>query len=85
MFTNKQHRLNYYVGGEVFNIAHLEKQKFLLGYLAKEGRVYLADKDMNIVSYKLETVNTIHIYIFFKKSFLIFNFFFYFDKLSIVL
>jgi hypothetical protein len=56
VFINKQHRLNYYVGGELFNIAHLEKQKFLLGYLAKEGRVYLADKDMNVVSYKLETV-----------------------------
>lgn len=55
MFTNTQHRLNYYVGGEIFNIAHLERQMFLLGYLAKEGRLYLADKDLTVVSYKLQT------------------------------
>ena len=47
--------MNYFVGGELFNIAHLSKQLFLLGYLAKEGRVYLSDKDMNVVSYKLQT------------------------------
>ena len=55
VFTNKQQRLNYFVGGELFNIAHLSKQLFLLGYLAKEGRLYLSDKDMNVVSYKLQT------------------------------
>jgi coatomer subunit beta' len=55
VFSNTAHRLNYYVGGEIFNIAHLERQMFLLGYLPKEGRLYLSDKDMNVVSYKLQT------------------------------
>jgi coatomer subunit beta' len=55
VFTNKQQRLNYFVGGELFNIAHLSRQMFLLGYLAKEGRLYLADKDLVIVSYQLQT------------------------------
>ncbi len=55
VFTNKQQRLNYFVGGELFNIAHLPRQMFLLGYLAKEGRLYLADKDVVVVSYQLQT------------------------------
>lgn len=46
-------RLQYLVGEEVFTISHIDSGLYLLGYIARDGRVYLADKDMNIVSYAL--------------------------------
>merc|ERR1712146_845952 len=46
-------RLNYYVGGQIITHAHLEKSMYLLGYLPKEDRVYLIDKQKNIVSYHI--------------------------------
>lgn len=36
IFTNALNRLNYYVGGEIVTVAHLEKPLYLLGYL-QEG------------------------------------------------
>lgn len=53
VFTNSDDKLNYFVGGEIVNIAHLERPMYLLGYLQKENRVYLGDKEFNIVSYLL--------------------------------
>lgn len=42
-------RFSYYVGGEVVTVSHLDKPMYLLGYLPKENRAYLADKDFNVV------------------------------------
>jgi coatomer subunit beta' len=53
LYTNATHRLSYYVGGETVTLAHLDRHMYLLGYLAKEGRVYLVDKGGAIVSYGL--------------------------------
>ena len=53
LYTNAASRLNYYVGGEVITLAHLDRHMFMLGYLPKEGRVYLMDKTGAIVSYAL--------------------------------
>lgn len=33
IFTNSLNRLNYYVGGEIVTVAHLERPLYLLGYL----------------------------------------------------
>lgn len=46
-------RLSYLVGGEVNVVAHLDTPAFLLGYLPKEDRVYLMDKDNHVISYTL--------------------------------
>ncbi len=46
-------RANYIVGEQVSTISHFDKNLYLLGYLPKENRVYLTDKDMNVVSYSL--------------------------------
>ncbi|KAK6027254.1 WD domain, G-beta repeat protein [Ostertagia ostertagi] len=51
VFTTSLNRLNYYVGGEIVTIAHMDRP--LLGYMAKESRVYAVDKELNVVSYKL--------------------------------
>ena len=42
-----------YVGGEVITLAHLDRRMYVLGYLAKEGRVFLMDKAGAITSYAL--------------------------------
>jgi coatomer subunit beta' len=53
LYTNAASRLNYYVGGEVITLAHLGRHMYMLGYLPREGRVYLMDKTGAIVSYAL--------------------------------
>lgn len=54
IYTNAANRLNYYVGGEIVTLAHLDRPLYLLGYLITTGRIYLCDKDVNIVSYGLQ-------------------------------
>ncbi|KAJ1964375.1 Coatomer subunit beta' [Dipsacomyces acuminosporus] len=53
IYTNSANRLNYLVGGQVFTISHFDTSMFMLGYVARDNRVYLADKDVNVVSYVL--------------------------------
>lgn len=59
IFINNAGRLNYCVGGQIETLVHLETsaggqtQHTVLGYLAKEDRVYLVDKSLNIVAYKV--------------------------------
>lgn len=53
IYTNGVNRLNYYVGGEIVTIAHCDRPMYVLGYLPKDNRLYLADKELNIVSYSL--------------------------------
>jgi coatomer subunit beta' len=53
VYTNAANRLNYYVGGEVMTLAHLDRRMYVLGYLAKEGRVFLVDKAGTVVSFAL--------------------------------
>eukprot|EP01135_Chromosphaera_perkinsii_P010787 Nk52_evm4s2226 gene=Nk52_evmTU4s2226 len=54
IYTNAVNRLNYYVGGEIVTISHLDRPLFLLGYIPRDNKMYLADKDLNIVSYSLD-------------------------------
>uniref|UniRef100_A0A7S4EQE9 Coatomer subunit beta' n=1 Tax=Pseudo-nitzschia australis TaxID=44445 RepID=A0A7S4EQE9_9STRA len=59
IFINGAGRLNYCVGGQIETLVHLEtsaggqSQHTVLGYLAKEDRVYLIDKSLNIIAYKV--------------------------------
>ncbi|GBP91211.1 Coatomer subunit beta' [Eumeta japonica] len=53
IYTNSLNRINYYVGGEIVTISHLDHTMYILGYIAKENRLYLNDKELNIVSYSL--------------------------------
>ncbi|XP_071805728.1 coatomer subunit beta'-like [Asterias amurensis] len=53
IYTNSLNRLNYYVGGEIVTISHLDRVMYLLGYIAKDNRLYLGDKELNIVSYSI--------------------------------
>nr|CAG4638264.1 EOG090X01FO [Cyclestheria hislopi] len=54
IYTNSVNRLNYYVGGELVTIAHLDRVMYLLGYIPKDNRLYLGDKELNVVSFGLQ-------------------------------
>ena len=41
------------MGEQAYTITHIDPGFYLLGYIARDGRVYLADKDVNVVSYAL--------------------------------
>mmetsp|Transcript_1711 Transcript_1711/g.2354 ORF Transcript_1711/g.2354 Transcript_1711/m.2354 type:complete len:969 (+) Transcript_1711:161-3067(+) len=59
LYVNNVGRLNYSVGGQIQTLVHLETSSggsashSILGYLAKEDRVYLIDKSLNVTSYKV--------------------------------
>lgn len=53
IYTNSTNRLNYLVGDQTYTISHFDQGMYLLGYLPRDGRLYLADKDVGIVSYAL--------------------------------
>ena len=53
VYNTSSWRLNYYVGGEVTTMFHLDKPLYLLGYYAQMSRIFLIDRDYNIVSFTL--------------------------------
>uniref|UniRef100_A0A0B7B2C4 Beta'-coat protein n=1 Tax=Arion vulgaris TaxID=1028688 RepID=A0A0B7B2C4_9EUPU len=53
IYTNSISRLNYYVGGEIVTIAHLDREMYILGYIPKDNRLYLSDRELSIVSYSV--------------------------------
>ncbi|XP_038548590.1 coatomer subunit beta'-like isoform X2 [Micropterus salmoides] len=53
IYTSSLNRLNYYVGGEIITIAHLDRTMYLLGYIPKDNRLYLGDKELNVISYSV--------------------------------
>ena len=53
LYTNSSGKLNYFVGGEVMTLCHLNHPMYLLGFVPKEDRVFLIDKAYNVVSYKV--------------------------------
>lgn len=53
IYTNAVNRINYYVGGELVTIAHLDRPLYVLGYVPRDDRLYLVDKELAVVSYQL--------------------------------
>jgi coatomer subunit beta' len=59
IYVNDKGRLNYSVGGQIETLVHLDTssggvvQHTVLGYLSKDDRVYLIDKGLNVVPYKI--------------------------------
>jgi len=53
IYTNGVNRLNYYVGGEIVTVAHLDRTMYLLGYLPKDNSLYLGDKELNVSGFSL--------------------------------
>ncbi|PVV04639.1 hypothetical protein BB560_000847 [Smittium megazygosporum] len=53
IYTTSSNKLNYLVGDQTYTIAHLSSSMKLLGYISRDNRVYLSDKNMTIISYSL--------------------------------
>ncbi|KAF3543663.1 hypothetical protein DY000_02010363 [Brassica cretica] len=53
IYNNASWKLNYCVGGEVTTMYHLDRPMYLLGYLANQSRVFLVDKEFNVIGYTL--------------------------------
>ena len=52
-YTNSTQRLNYLVGDQTYTIAHFDQPMYVLGYLQRDGRIYIANKDVAIQSFAL--------------------------------
>lgn len=53
VYTNSTNRLNYLVGDQTYTISHFDQPYYVLGYLPRDGRVYICDKDVNVTSFAL--------------------------------
>lgn len=53
IYTNSTNRLNYLVGDQTYTISHFDQPMYILKYLPRDGRIYVADKDVNVVSFAL--------------------------------
>jgi coatomer subunit beta' len=53
IYTNSTNRLNYLVGDQTYTVSHFDTPMYILGYILRDGRIYVADKDVNVVSYAL--------------------------------
>lgn len=53
IYTNSVNRLNYYVGGEIITIAHLDRTMYLLGYMPTSSALCLCDKELQLCTFSL--------------------------------
>jgi coatomer subunit beta' len=53
VYTNNTNRLNYLVGDQTYTISHFDRPYYVLGYLARDARVYVCDRDVIVTSFAL--------------------------------
>jgi coatomer subunit beta' len=53
IYTNSTNRLNYLVGDQTYTISHFDHPMYLLGYIQRDSRIYLCDKDVSVTSFAL--------------------------------
>ncbi|OBT54865.1 hypothetical protein VE04_03765 [Pseudogymnoascus sp. 24MN13] len=53
IYTNSTNRLNYLVGDQTYTISHFDQPMYLLGYIQRDSRIYLCDKDVSVTSFSL--------------------------------
>jgi coatomer subunit beta' len=53
IYTNSTNRLNYLVGDQTYTISHFDQPMYILGYIQRDSRIYLCDKDVNVTSFSL--------------------------------
>jgi coatomer subunit beta' len=53
IYTNSTNRLNYLVGDQTYTVSHFDQPMYILGYIQRDSRIYLADKDVNVTSFAL--------------------------------
>ena len=58
IFTNSVNRLNYYDVREIVTVSHLDRTMYLLGYIPKDNRLYLGDKELYVGRYYWFLINS---------------------------
>lgn len=53
IYTNNTNRLNYLVGDQTYTVSHFDQPMYILGYIQRDSRIYLADKDVGVTSFAL--------------------------------
>lgn len=53
IYTNAANRLNYLVGDQTYTISHFDQPMYILGYIQRDSRIYLCDKDVSVTSFAL--------------------------------
>ena len=53
VYTSSTNRLNYLVGDQTYTISHFDSPHYVLGYLQRDQRVYVADRDVSVTSFAL--------------------------------
>lgn len=53
VYTSSANRLNYLVGDQTYTISHFDQPYYILGYLPRDGRVYVCDRDVQVSSFAL--------------------------------
>ena len=53
VYTTSTNRLNYLVGDQTYTISHFDSPHYVLGYLQRDQRIYLADRDVAVTSFAL--------------------------------
>ncbi|KAL9948224.1 hypothetical protein D7B24_009247 [Verticillium nonalfalfae] len=53
IYTNSTNRLNYLVGDQTYTVSHFDQPMYILGYIQRDSRIYLADKDVGVTSFAL--------------------------------
>lgn len=51
--TSPSNRLNYLVGDQVYTISHFDSPAYVLGYLPRDGRIFICDRDVAVTSFAL--------------------------------
>ena len=53
VYTTSTNRLNYLVGDQTYTISHFDSPHYVLGYLQRDQRIYIADRDVAVTSFAL--------------------------------
>lgn len=53
IYTNSTNRLNSLVGDQTYTLTHFDQHMYSLGFIQRDSRIYLADKDVNVTSFAL--------------------------------
>ena len=59
-YSNSMNRLNYLVGDKTYTIQTFDQAMYLLGFLPREGRIYVCNKDLAVQSFALSLSVSLH-------------------------
>ncbi len=53
IYTNSANRLSSLIGDQTYSISHFDQAMWILGYIQRDSRIYVTDKDLGVTSFAL--------------------------------